>query len=195
MTPGTETEQYWDERYINRDTPWDTGSITAPLKEYIDHLSDKTLRILIPGAGNAHEAEYIHLNGFVNVDVVDISHMPLRTLKERCPDFPESNLIHLDFFDLENSYDLILEQTFFCALPPERRKAYVMKTYELLVRGGLLAGVLFDAPLNDDRPPYGGNLTEYQELFLPLFKPLVMERCYNSIPPRMGRELFICLQK
>ena len=43
---------YWEERYQKQDTGWDIGTISTPLKEYIDQLTDKKCRILLPGAGN-----------------------------------------------------------------------------------------------------------------------------------------------
>ncbi len=47
-------ENYWTNRYKIESTGWDIGYASTPLKEYIDQLSDKTIRILIPGAGNAY---------------------------------------------------------------------------------------------------------------------------------------------
>ena len=53
------SQSYWNNRYLENDFGWDTGSITTPLKTYIDGLTDKSLKILIPGAGNSYEAEYL----------------------------------------------------------------------------------------------------------------------------------------
>lgn len=58
---------FWNERYSSQQTGWDIGSPSTPLKEYIDQLTDKDIRILIPGCGNAYEAEYLHQQGFSNV--------------------------------------------------------------------------------------------------------------------------------
>ncbi|SHI83533.1 Thiopurine S-methyltransferase (TPMT) [Algibacter luteus] len=52
-------ENYWTQRYNERQTGWDVGKPTTPLKTYIDQLKNKSLKILIPGAGNAYEAEYL----------------------------------------------------------------------------------------------------------------------------------------
>jgi methyl halide transferase len=191
----TESENYWSSRYLAGNIPWDAGRITTPMKEFIDTLTDKTLRILIPGAGNGYEAEYLHLLGFKNVYLLDISSQPLHRFHSRCPDFPEKRLLHQDFFTATGSYDILLEQTFLSAINPERRNEWVKKCLELLVPGGVLAGVLFDDPLHDDRPPYGGSLLQYKQLFIPDFIPLIMERCYNSIPSRRGREIFILFKK
>lgn len=188
---GITNESYWTNRYQDGNIPWDTGKITTPIKDYADSLTNRQLRVLIPGAGNAYEAEYLWNNGFKNVHVIDLSEFPLHELKRRCPDFPSENLIQDDFFAHEGAYDLILEQTFFCALHPDQRTEYITKMDALLRSHGALVGVLFDDPLFDDHPPYGGNEKLYRKYFFPTFKEKVFERCYNSIQPRADRELFI----
>ncbi|MFA0960787.1 methyltransferase domain-containing protein [Roseivirga sp. BDSF3-8] len=186
---------YWTNRYDQQETQWDVGTITPPLKAYFDQLDNKDIYILIPGAGNAYEAEYLHEQGFRNVQVVDVSAVPLKNLKYRAPSFPDEHLILKDFFDLEGSYDLIVEQTFFCALNPALRTSYAEKMNELLRPGGKLAGVLFEDTLFTDHPPFGGFREEYEGYFKSYFDFLHFERCKNSLPPRQNRELFIELQK
>ncbi|MCT8340659.1 TPMT family class I SAM-dependent methyltransferase [Flavobacteriaceae bacterium TK19130] len=184
-------ETYWNNRYISGEMGWDIGYPSTPLKEYFDQLVDKEQKILIPGAGNAYEAEYLHRQGFKNVHVLDISCMALRKFQERVPDFPENHLVHADFFNHEASYDRIIEQTFFCALPKKFRTRYVEKMKSLLKPDGKLVGLLFNIPLNDDKPPFGGNEKEYRALFEPHFNIEIMETAYNSIPERQGNELFV----
>lgn len=188
-------ENFWTSKYDSKLTGWDVGYVSRPLKEYIDTLQDKNLKILIPGGGNSYEAEYLHNTGFNNVFVIDISKRPLENIKKRVPDFPENHLIHADFFKLEGQYDLILEQTFFCALNLELRTKYVDKMHQLLKNDGKLVGLLFNIPLNEDHPPFGGNEKEYRKLFEQEFDIEIMETAYNSIPARAGNELFIKMQK
>lgn len=188
-------ETFWNHKYISGETGWDIGYVSTPLKEYIDQLSDKNLKILIPGGGNSYEAEYLFNNGFTNVFVVDISSIPLKNLSERIPLFPKKNLLHSDFFELEETFDLILEQTFFCALEPSLRKDYIIKMSELLKPKGKLVGVLFNIPLNNEKPPFGGNRNEYISLFEEKFKIEKMETAYNSIPQRAENELFLKMVK
>lgn len=183
-------ETYWNDKYISGETGWDIGHISTPLKEYIDQLSDKNLKILIPGGGNSYEAEYLFKNGFNNVFVVDISSIPLKNLAKRVPSFPKENLLHSDFFELEDTFNIILEQTFFCALDPSLREKYVQKMHKLLKPDGKLVGLLFNIPLNADKPPFGGNKEEYLSLFKEKFKIEILETAYNSIPQRSGNELF-----
>jgi len=186
---------YWEKRYQENNIGWDAGAVTTPIKEYIDQLIDKNIKILIPGAGNAHEAEYLWNSGFKNIYVLDIVQEPLDNLKSRIPDFPSEQLILGDFFDLNDSYDLILEQTFFCALNPNLREKYATQMNRLLHANGKLAGVLFNFPLTEDGPPFGGDYETYFSVFNPIFAIKKLEACYNSIKPRAGKEFFILLEK
>ena len=90
-------------------------------------------------------------------------------------------------------YDLIVEQTFFCAIDPSLRTVYAEKMAKLLNPKGKLVGLLFDCNF-DGGPPFGGSKTEYITYFEPYFKFNFLEKCYNSISPRAGNELFICLE-
>lgn len=180
----------WDLRYQEGRTGWDIGKISTPLKDYVDGLHDKSLKILIPGCGNSYEAEYLFRQGFTRVYVADISKYPLDNFQKRVPNFPKNQLLHVDFFDLTGSFDLILEQTFFCALPPKYRSVYVEKMHQLLTPQGKLVGLLFDFVKTNDAPPYGGDEREYRKLFTPKFTFKTLEPAYNSIKPRAGSELF-----
>ena len=187
--------EYWSQRWQEGQTGWDAGSATTPIREYADHLEDKELKVLIPGAGNAYEAEYLHAQGFKNVTVLDIAAEPLKNLKARVPDFPDEFLVQQDFFKHEGQYDLIIEQTFWSTFPPAMRDAYVDQMYALLKVGGALVGVLFEDELFQDHPPFGGDREEYRPHFARKFEFKYFERCHNSIPPREGRELWIHLIK
>ena len=185
----------WENRYLNNDIGWDLGTVSPPLKSYFDQLENKNLKILIPGGGNSHEAEYLFNKGFVNVFLVDFSKTAIDNIKKRIPEFPSSHLILGDFFDVYDTFDLIIEQTFFCALNPNLRDQYVSKIYQLLTRGGVLTGLLFNVPLNKDQPPFGGNKEEYVARFQSYFKIIKMDSCYNSYSKRNGKELFVRLVK
>jgi SAM-dependent methyltransferase len=186
---------FWDNRYKNQNTGWDIGYVSTPLKTYFDQLIHKDLKILIPGGGNSYEAEYLHNLGFNNVYVVDISSLPLQSLKKRLPDFPSKYLIHSNFFDLELRFDIIIEQTFFCALDPKLRPQYVKKAHQLLNENGKIVGLLFNEPLHNDHPPFGGNEDEYRAYFNSDFNIEIMSSCYNSIKSRAESELFIKMIK
>jgi len=186
---------FWDNRYQTNDIGWDLGTISPPLKAYFNQLTNLDLKILIPGGGNSYEAEYLFNKGFKNVYVVDLSQTALDNLIARVPDFPSSNLILNNFFDLNMTFDLIIEQTFFCAINPSLRADYAKKASDILNVNGKVAGLLFDATLNTTHPPFGGSKKEYLDYFKPYFDIKIMDASYNSIKPRAGKELFFVIQK
>jgi thiopurine S-methyltransferase len=189
------TKSYWDARYENHTTGWDIGYPSTPIKTYIDQLTDKNLKILIPGAGNAYEAEYLIQEGFSKVFVMDIAWKPLENFKNRNPLFPDDQLVHADFFEHFGKYDLIIEQTFFCSFEPTaaNRSLYAEKCADLLRDNGKIAGVWFDIPLIEGdmvNRPFGGNKDEYLGYMSPYFDIKTFDKCINSIPPRADNEFF-----
>lgn len=195
---------YWNERYLHGDTGWDMGHISPPLQAYFDQLPVKSISILIPGCGNSYEAAYLLNQGFTTLALLDISRVLVDRLKHKFGHIPGLRLIQGDFFRHQGQYDLIIEQTFFCALDPAMRPAYVEKMHSLLKPGGKLAGLLFDRDFPDGAlvkrgtaagPPFGGHKEQYQKLFENTFTIRTLAPCYNSIPPRAGSELFLIAEK
>ncbi|GAC1592292.1 MAG: hypothetical protein NVS3B25_12660 [Hymenobacter sp.] len=140
----------------------------------------------------------MHQLGFREVFVADLAAEPLRALAARVPGFPASHLLQADFFALPHHppYDLLVEQTFLCALHPALRPAYAQQCAALLRPGGTLMGVLFDTDFGPvQEPPFGGTREEYRAYFAPYFEFRHFETATNSLKPRQGRELFICLKK
>lgn len=189
------SEQYWDNLYDSKQTGWDIGHVSTPLKEYFDQLKDRSISILVPGAGRAWEAEYVFQSGFKNTYVLDFSKNAIEEFKKRCPGFPESQLICQDFYKHSGKYDLIVEQTFFSSLLPEHRAAYAKQVYDLLNDGGKFVGLLFNHEFSFTGPPFGGTHEEYEQLFKPYFEFDFFETAINSIAPRKGRELFFLMRK
>jgi cyclopropane fatty-acyl-phospholipid synthase-like methyltransferase len=77
-------------------------------------------------------------------------------LQEKFKNNSSIKIILGDFFDHQEKYDIIVEQTFFCALPPTMRQHYVSKMHSLLKSNGLLIGLLFNRSF-EKSPPFGGN--------------------------------------
>ncbi|MDI9870955.1 methyltransferase domain-containing protein [Flectobacillus roseus] len=184
-------KDYWNERYAAGQTGWDLGKASPPLEDYIKQLGNKDLKILLPGCGNGYEALLMAELGFTNLTVLDIAPLAVEKLQDRLQSYPSVRILCEDFFEHVDSYDLILEQTFFCALPPRMRKQYVQKMAELLAPQGKLVGLLFASEFDKAGPPFGGTTEEYLQLFNPYFKSEILEPCHNSIRPRQGNELFV----
>ncbi len=186
---------YWSNRYDAGTASWDLGEVSPPLKNYIDQLTNKNIRMLIPGCGNTHEADYLLKLGFTDITVIDIAPALVAQLKEKYKENSNIKIILGDFFKHEGEYGLVLEQTFFCALDPALRKDYVTKMHELLSPNGKLVGLLFNRQFEDQGPPFGGAQNEYEKLFAKDFVFKTFEPCYNSFIKRKDSELFINLVK
>jgi SAM-dependent methyltransferase len=189
------SKNYWDELYINGETGWDIGSAAPAISDYTDQLEKKDIKILIPGCGNAYEAGHLLETGFNNITLIDIAPALTSALEARFEkDWGKKiNIITGDFFEHDDKYDLILEQTFLSALPPGKRPQYAEKMRSLLSPGGRLVGVLFNKVF-EVSPPHGGSAEEYRLLFQKKFTIHKLEECYNSIERRRGTEVFINLE-
>lgn len=185
---------YWDNQYKTNTTGWDLGKVSPPIKTYIDSLLNKNTAILIPGCGNAYEMEYLLQQGFTNVTVIDIAPTLTSILKQKHATNKNVKIIQGDFFEHKGRYDIIIEQTFFCALPPTLRQQYVFKMHQLLNENGLLVGLLFNRAF-EVNPPFGGSKAEYELLFKDAFQFIEIDNTNNSIDARANTELFIMFKK
>ncbi len=187
--------QYWEQRHQKNDTPWHLNDVSQPLATYIDQIDNKNISVLIPGAGHYHEAKYLWEKGFRDITICDISPTAIANIQVKLEAFNGIQYITDDFFKLSGKYDLILEQTFFCALNPSYRQTYVEKMRDILTESGKLVGVLFASPFPFDGPPFGGDINEYKNLFKNILHINIMELCTNSNKPRMGNEVFFICYK
>ncbi len=188
-------QTFWENRYVLKETGWDLGEVSPPIKAYIDQLTDKNLRILIPGCGNTYEAEYLLNKGFTNITVIDISPTLIDNLKTKFKNNTNITIVLGDFFALEGVFDLIIEQTFFCALDRSLRQLYCDKMNALLSNSGKLVGLLFNREFETAGPPFGGCEEEYRQLFSETFDIVTLSNSYNSYFKRANAELFTIFKK
>ena len=185
---------YWNNQYQANTTAWDLGEVSPPIKRYIDTLPNKDAKILIPGCGNAYEAEYLNQQGFTDITIIDIAPLLVEKLKQNFAKSKNIKVVFGDFFEHQGKYDYIFEQTFFCALSPTMRQKYVWKMHQLLADKGKLVGLLFNRDF-EISPPFGGSQVEYEQLFKETFLFHTFCIAENSIGPRTKAEFFIEFQK
>ena len=189
--------KYWEQRYVDKNTGWDVGDVVPQWKAFFKDFraSDKGKRILVPGAGLGHEVEYLHRTGFQDVHILDWSSSAIESFQQRLPTFPSTHCHVGDFFEHSGQYDMIVEQTFFCAIDFKLRDQYVLAVDNLLAEEGQWAAMLFNMRFDGEGPPFGGSIDEYIDLFRGVFKELVIDENPISIDPRKGREVFMIGRK
>ena len=189
--------QYWNQRYQEGNIPWNTGTVTPALINYLSDFPRDT-SILIPGVGTSREGITLANMGFTNITFNDYSTHALDKLQTA---LEEEGFEHVfryiggDFFELQGAYDIIMEQTFFCALDPSLRQRMVEKVADLLRPEGIWFGVLFRTEFDRLGPPFGGSEEIYKELFTKIMYIEEMTICQDSIPARDGNELFFICKK
>jgi len=186
---------YWEYRWQSDNTGWDIGKPSPAIVSYMEQYPHKAARILIAGCGHAHEAAALAALGFTDITVLDIAETATEKIRHKYQHIKEIKVICEDFFTHNAHYDLLLEQTFFCAIPTEKRVDYVQQAANLLAPNGKLVGLLFNRNFDMPGPPFAGGIAEYSALFAPFFTFQTLAPCFNSIPARAGKELFINFNK
>jgi SAM-dependent methyltransferase len=187
-------QTFWNNKYQTHATNWDLGSVSPPIKVYIDKIQNKASAILIPGCGNAYEAEYLVQQGFTDITIIDIAPALVAMLTKKFENNKNIRVVLGNFFAHKGKYDVILEQTFFCALEPAWRQKYVWKMHQLLSENGILFGLLFNRSF-EVSPPFGGHLKDYELLFKESFNFKEIGVAENSIGNRAHSELFFEFKK
>jgi hypothetical protein len=186
--------QAWNERYQSKDTPWDLSGPTPEFARILDAgILPPKGRVLVPGGGRGHDAILFNKRGY-EVDLVDFAPSAIEAALLECS--RQKAVVYTytrDFFDLPNvgyhqgHYDVLLEYTFFCAINPEKREAYVKTAAALLRTGGTLLGLFFPTKIDKAGPPFEVHEDEVRALFSPYFD-VKIEKPQQSVKPREGRE-------
>ncbi|MFT7529599.1 MAG: SAM-dependent methyltransferase [Gammaproteobacteria bacterium] len=158
----------WESRYQEKNTPWDRGSASQALLNWLKSGQLEPCRILVPGCGNGHEVVHLCRLGF-DVTAIDVSPSAMEVLQNRLNNLQLSaKLVAADFFDwhVEVKYAAIYEQTSLCALPPDQWQDYVNLLGQWLEPGGILFG-LFMQTGKTGGPPWHCDLITMQQLFKP----------------------------
>tara|TARA_B110000014_G_C20037533_1_gene539057 strand:- start:143 stop:751 length:609 start_codon:yes stop_codon:yes gene_type:complete len=199
-TNNVSKSDFWNNCYDKQNTGWDLGGITPVFKQWCDNL-DKKSKICVPGSGNGYDALYFSKKGH-KVLAVDFALEPIKRIEAEAK---KNNLsidtLMCDFFSLDqkyyNSFDYIIEYTFFCAISPNRRNEYRDTMHKLLSKSGKLVGLFF--PLNKNKaeggPPFGVDLDEMISNFSEKFILSSSLKHPLSIKPRFNNEQYLEFSK
>jgi len=193
-----ENQYDWQSLYEANDMRWDLGEVAPPFIKLWDAGKLPVGKVLIPGCGRGHEVMFLAEKGFdvTGVDfAVGATSYLVKTLKERNL---TGRVLHQDFFALDDLhtefYDLVLEQTFFCAIPPIQRPEYCKTVARILKPGGKLIGLFYNTG-EEGGPPHNTTLEDIETIFSKTFTIQELEITNWSVERRRGKELLTVMEK
>lgn len=187
----------WEAHYQAGDTPWDKGCAAPPLLELMARHGVELWGggpVLVPGCGFGHDVRLLAGLGLpvLGLDIAE-------TAVARAESFPviaaETYEIG-DFLDPEWSkgrcFSALWEHTCFCAIDPVQRREYAAAAAEVLMPGGVLAGVFYLTPNDPGEenggPPFNASIEEIDGLLAPWFERIEGWVPSMSYAGREGRE-------
>lgn len=188
----------WQKHYDEEDLRWDLGEVSPPLRHYIKVNQIIKGRALVPGCGQGHEVVYLAQNGFA-VTAVDYTKGATQRLAHNLArNRVSAEVICINFFNLGlehlNRYNLMFEQTFFCAIHPTLRNHYVNLVSRILKPGGLLVGIFYETG-EEDGPPFNTTRANILRHFSGPFQINQLEKTNRSAERRQGKEWFAVLKR
>ena len=107
-------------------------------------------------------------------------------------------MLHQDFFELDSNYDdsfgLIMENTFFCAINPAMRQEYVATAGRILKSGAVFIGLFYETG-KEGGPPFNTRKREVEECFSERFEIEILKKTSHSAEQRQGREWLAVFKK
>lgn len=191
--PTIEKADYWSQIYQTETPGWELNQASPVFTEMMQRLKLPRSRVLVLGCGTGNDAAEFAKHGHI-VTAVDFSDDALAKAKEKYGHLPALKFEKHDAFALpesfDHSFDVIVEHTCFCAIPPDKRNELISVWRRCLAPGGHLLAILFTMERRS-APPFGGSEWEYRERLKKYFHFLFWGRWQNSIDRRQGKELFI----
>jgi SAM-dependent methyltransferase len=192
--------EFWNQKYKLNDIGWDLGGPTPFFSSWIE-TQKPSQHICILGAGNGYDALHFCSKGHI-VSAVDFAKLPVQCMKQVAKEKDLTlNVIQEDIFNLpksyKSSYDIVVEQTCFCAINPTRRSEYIDVVFNILKPGGKFVGFLFPINKKEDEggPPFAVQLEKTLPLFESKFELVSKHFPDESILPRKGNEIFVEMVK
>ncbi len=186
---------FWDQRFAAQFTPWDRGGSPENLHQWIALNRAARRKTLIPGCGAGHEVVTFAEAGWP-VTAIDFSVRAVERAKSNLgihADF----VVQADFFApdwVAGKFELIYENAFLCALPPERRQAWADQVSAILQPGGLLVGYFFFGS-TPKGPPFAISREALADLLSPNFSLRAEAEPPDSIPVFLGRERWMVWER
>jgi SAM-dependent methyltransferase len=190
-------EDFWTERYKNNEDSWELNQPAPAFADMLPRIKLPRSRILVLGCGSGEDAALFAKEGHF-VTAVDFSEEAILRAQKKFEGVNNLKFVKADVFNLpksfDESFDVIAEHTFYCAVSPEKRNDLIKVWKRCLADGGQLMGVFF-AMERKNAPPFGGTEWELRERLKKSFQFLFWGRWHQSIQRRDGKEIFVLAQK
>ena len=182
----------WETRYQTQDMPWEKGEASPGLVDFLTaHPELQRGTVCVPGCGTGHDVRVWAQAGFEAFGY-DIAPSAIRLAIERT----QAAQLHAQFALADCLHDAppflfdwFFEHTFYCAIDPSQREAYLKAVLRWLAPEGQLLAVHYLIP-DTDGPPFGTTREELWQRFSPHFD-LLEEWVPRSYPNRTGLELML----
>ncbi|HWI58663.1 MAG TPA: methyltransferase domain-containing protein [Bacillota bacterium] len=190
------SREYWETRYQTQDMPWEKGSPSPGLVDFLAVHSELARgTVCVPGCGTGHDVRAWARAGF-NAFGSDIAPSAIRLSTERTQ--AEGLTAQFQLADFLQDpppcrFDWIFEHTLFCAIQPHQRDDYVQAVLRWLKPHGQFLAVHYLIP-DEEGPPFGTSREELTRRFSPHFQ-LIEEWVPRSYPNRTGLEWMVWWQR
>jgi SAM-dependent methyltransferase len=182
--PGPD-RQFWQDRFENRQTPWDRGAPNPQLARWLDEgvlaptTGGRPTTILVPGCGSGHEVALLAQRGF-DVTGLDYAEAAVRRARDAlaasAPAAVAAGLARVDLADVLDwrpaaPVDAVYEQTCLCALHPDQWTRYATALQAWLRPEGRLLLLAMQSPKPGgaegfvEGPPYHLHIHAVRALF------------------------------
>ena len=185
------TPEYWQQVYDTEPRPgWDMDAATPLVAELLDLGRPAAgAALAVPGCGFGHDAAELARRGF-RVTAFDFAAAALEGARSRYGEVVDWRLE--DWFATRTGpFDAVFDHTCFVAMEPTRREAYVARTADLLVPGGLWLLAAFHDVQGRPGPPFALPQESLRALASARFEVLHLDDAARSHPRRAGRELLL----
>lgn len=211
LPPSTDVG-FWEHYYHEPEIPWDLGEPAPPfIHDWLAHHPDffkqqNIQNAVVFGAGAGHDAALFAQQTGPNLNITGLDYAPsaIKLATKRYGQIPNLKFLQADCLNLANNplagslkhaFDLAIEHTFFCAIQPDQRDAYIQNLIFALKPKGYVLGLFWNHGNSvSDGPPFDTSPDAIHKHFEPHFQIQSLEEAKHSHPKRQNKEWLGCFQ-
>ncbi len=167
------THEFWQERFVTGEMPWDRGDANPMLLRWLDEGAVPPGRVCVPGCGSGWEVALLARRGF---DVTALDYAPAAAERTRTllgAERLQARVVTADVlaWSPDSPFDAVYEQACLCSIHPDSWIEYAERLHAWLRPGGVLLALFMQVfrPGTDEGrvvgPPYHGDVNGMRALF------------------------------